>query len=335
MKDGIHGMLPREQMAPAVQKYWDYMNIKPNAPIYQKEFGYYSLEKWQREEGLSPDENLSRLFGFDDPAVATLHGLGGCEAAFEPVFQEEVLEDRGDYELVRDFAGRHVLYFKGRRNGFMPEYVDHPVKDQRTWEEQCLWRLDPNNSERIRKLDEALPRVIEQAKQGFMVQQYVVGGYMYLRSLIGPEQLLYMFYDDPELIEQCMEQWFVLADSVIARHQKQVSIDQILLEIPAGKLDSVDEDRFLAAKRELKEETGLEANSWLHLCDTFTTAGFSNEKISLYLARDLILGESRPDEDEFLNVVKMPFEEAFRMAMKGEIQDAKTLITLCMAKNII
>lgn len=117
--------------------------------------------------------------------------------------------------------------------------------------------------------------------------------------------------------------------------QFRAPIDQILLEIPAGKLDHVDEDRFLAAKRELEEETGLTANNWLHLCDTFTTAGFSNEKISLYLARDLVFGESRPDEDEFLNVVKMPFEEAFRMAMNGEIQDAKTLITLCMAKNII
>ena len=117
--------------------------------------------------------------------------------------------------------------------------------------------------------------------------------------------------------------------------QFRAPIDQILLEIPAGKLDHVNEDRFLAAKRELEEETGLTANSWLHLCDTFTTAGFSNEKISLYLARDLVFGESRPDEDEFLNVVKMPFEEAFNMVMRGEIRDAKTQITLLMAKNII
>ena len=117
--------------------------------------------------------------------------------------------------------------------------------------------------------------------------------------------------------------------------QFRAPIDQILLEIPAGKLDHVNEDRFLAAKRELEEETGLTANNWLHLCDTFTTAGFSNEKISLYLARDLVFGESRPDEDEFLNVVKIPFEEAFSMVMKGEIRDAKTQITLLMAKNII
>lgn len=117
--------------------------------------------------------------------------------------------------------------------------------------------------------------------------------------------------------------------------QFRAPIDQVLLEIPAGKLDHVNEDRLLAAKRELKEETGLDAANWLHLCDTFTTPGFSNEKISLYLARDLISGESRPDEDEFLNLIKMPFEEAFQMVMRGEIRDAKTQIAISMAKHII
>ena len=117
--------------------------------------------------------------------------------------------------------------------------------------------------------------------------------------------------------------------------QFRAPIDQVLLEIPAGKLDSVDEDRLLAAKRELKEETGLDAEDWVHLTDTFTTPGFSNERISLYLARDLKFGESRPDEDDFLNVIKLPFEEAFAMVMRGEIRDAKTQIALCIAKNLI
>ena len=108
-----------------------------------------------------------------------------------------------------------------------------------------------------------------------------------------------------------------------------------MLELPAGKLERTGEDHRSAAIRELGEETGLEAESWLHLTDTFTTAGFSNERISLYLARNLRQGESRPDEDEFLNLIKMPFEEAFSMVMRGEIQDAKTQIALCMAKNIL
>ncbi len=117
--------------------------------------------------------------------------------------------------------------------------------------------------------------------------------------------------------------------------QFRAPIDQILLEIPAGKLDSLDEDRLLAAKRELKEETGLDADSWVHLTDTYTTPGFSNERISLYLARELRFGESRPDEDEFLNVVKLPFDEVLSMVTRGEIRDAKTQIAVCMADKLI
>ena len=117
--------------------------------------------------------------------------------------------------------------------------------------------------------------------------------------------------------------------------QFRAPIDQILLEIPAGKLDSVDEDRLLAAKRELKEETGLEAENWLHLTDTFTTPGFSNERISLYLARELRQSDACPDEDEFLNLVKLPFQEALAMVLRGEIRDAKTQIAISMASHLI
>ncbi len=230
IQDGIHAMLLREQMAPAVAKYWDFMNMKPGAPLYQTEFGYYSLEKWQREEGLDPNVDLGKLFGFDGPALVMLGGLGGCEAAFEPEFPEIVLEDRGAHEVVQDKAGRHVLCFKGRRNGFMPEYLDHPVKDMRSWEENCKWRMDPTSPERLRKLNAALPGAVEKARQGFVVEQYICGGYMYLRSLMGPEGLLYAFYDMPEVIEDCMESWFTLADSVLSLHQKQVSIDLLLLD---------------------------------------------------------------------------------------------------------
>jgi len=230
VNDGIHGMLPREQMCPGARKYWDFHNMVPGAGFYQTEFGYYSLEKWRREEGLAENADLNELFGFDPQGRVEINGLGGCEAAFMPLFEEKVLEDRGDYELVQDFAGRSVLYFKGRRDGFMPEYVDHPVKDMRTWEENCLWRLDPDSPERQAAMDRELPEVIKKAKQGMFVGQHMVGGYMYLRSLMGPEGLLYMFYDDPDLIHACMRQWFRLADSVIERHQRHVCIDELFID---------------------------------------------------------------------------------------------------------
>lgn len=228
MNDGIHGMLPREQMCEGAKKYWDFYNMVPGAGFYQKEFGYYSLDAW-KQQGMDPDADLDKLFGYDPQGYVDVGGLGWCEAGFQPIFEEKVLEDRGDYELVQDFAGRSVLCFKGRRSGFMPEYVDHPVKDQKTWEECCRWRMDPNTPARQEAMDRYLPDAVAKAKQGMFVVQRVVGGYMYLRSLMGPEELLYMFYDDPDLIHSCMEQWFTLADSVIARHQQHLSIDELFI----------------------------------------------------------------------------------------------------------
>lgn len=117
--------------------------------------------------------------------------------------------------------------------------------------------------------------------------------------------------------------------------QFRAPLEKVLLEIPAGKLDHPGEDRLSAAKRELAEETGLEAENWLHLTDTYNAAGYSNECISLYLARGLKKGASHPDDDEFLNLIRLPFEEALDMVLRGEIRDAKTQITLLMAKELI
>jgi uroporphyrinogen decarboxylase len=139
------------------------------------------------------------------------------------------LEDRGEHELVQDFAGRHVLCFKGRRSGFMPEYVDHPVKDMKTWEENCKWRMNPDTPERYEKLDEQMDNARAAAGQGMMIAQHMVGGYMYLRSLIGPGDLLYKFYDEPELIHDCMQTWLKLAQAVISRHQEYVTLDELFI----------------------------------------------------------------------------------------------------------
>lgn len=216
------------------KKIWDFYQIKEDAPIYKKEFGYYVLDRWIREGYLKPQEEekdydayLQKIFGYDEPAVFGLGDLGWCEAAFQPQFEEKVLEDRGEYELVQDFAGRAVLCFKGRRQGFMPEYVDHPVKDFRTWEEDVKWRLDVQAPGRLDLAVEHAKKAREARERGDAVVQRVIGGYMYLRSLVGPEDLLYAFYDNPELIHACMQTWFTLADAVCEVHQKTVDVDEI------------------------------------------------------------------------------------------------------------
>lgn len=234
--DGIFGMVPREKMAQGAKKLRDTYECKADAPIYQKEFGFYSFERWEQEgkieAGHSPwehDEYIRSIFRLDEPGNYNLRGLGWCEAEFFPVFEERLIEDRGEHELVQDFAGRHVLYFKGKRTGFMPEYLDHPVKDMKTWEEECKWRLDPKSPERNKNIESSMAEAIESAKRGLIITQRLIGGYMYLRSLMGPVELLYKFYDEPELIHDCMKTWLALSDAVIAKHQGYLTIDELYL----------------------------------------------------------------------------------------------------------
>ncbi|HEY3378473.1 MAG TPA: uroporphyrinogen decarboxylase family protein [Armatimonadota bacterium] len=224
--DGVQALLPRELMTPSARKLRDIFAITPGAPILQREFGYYCLDRWYAE-GLDREANLADVFGYDPPGEFGLGGIGWCEAAFCPTFESIILEDRGDHEVVQDFAGRGVLVFKGRRNGFMPEYLDHPVKDMKSWEEQCLWRLQPDTPARWDELDGRVAQAKAAAAEGKIITQGIIGGYMYLRSLIGPTEVMYAMYDMPEVVHACMQAWFTLADAVIARHQQHVTFDML------------------------------------------------------------------------------------------------------------
>lgn len=228
-QDGIHAMVPREKMTESARKWRDTYAITPGAPFVQTTFGLWMcIDKWYAD-GLPRDTDLNNFFMFDPPGKFSMGGLGWCEAAFVPNFDNIVLEDRGETEIVQDFAGRKVLYFKNRRSGFMPEYVDHPVKDWKTWEENVKWRLAPDAPGRFNDLNKKIEDAKSAAANGLMICQNLIGGYMYLRSLVGPEGALYMFYDAPDLIHDCMKSWFELADAVTARHQEHLTFDELFL----------------------------------------------------------------------------------------------------------
>ncbi len=117
---------------------------------------------------------------------------------------------------------------------------------------------------------------------------------------------------------------------IILVKQYRYPIEKITLEVPAGKLDSPDEDPLECAIRELSEETGYTSGNIYKLTTIATTVGFSNEMIHLYAAEDLQEGKQHTDEDEFINVIKVPLSEAMRMVEDGRIIDAKSIISILM-----
>ena len=117
--------------------------------------------------------------------------------------------------------------------------------------------------------------------------------------------------------------------------QFRYPIQQLLLELPAGKLDRDSEDQPEAAKRELSEETGLEAENWTYLGSMLVSPGFCDERLHMYLARDLKRVGQHLDEDEFLDVVTMPFDQLVEQVMDGTITDAKTVATTLKVKVLL
>ena len=111
---------------------------------------------------------------------------------------------------------------------------------------------------------------------------------------------------------------------VLAVRQFRYPYSEVLLEIPAGKRDKSGEDPLECGKRELKEETGATAENYYPLGVLYPSPGYCDEKIYMFAATNLSYGECNPDDDEFLEVEKIPLEDFVNMILEGKITDAKT-----------
>ena len=108
---------------------------------------------------------------------------------------------------------------------------------------------------------------------------------------------------------------------------------KVILEVPAGKIDP-GEKPMDAAIRELKEETGYTASKVELLTEFYPSVGYSEEKLYLYLCTGLAPGETCFDENEAIDIEEIQLDKLFKMAMCGEIDDAKTLIAILMVKSL-
>ena len=115
---------------------------------------------------------------------------------------------------------------------------------------------------------------------------------------------------------------------VLLERQYRYPLREVITEIPAGKLDDPDEEGIVCASRELKEETGYSSDDLEWLLTIRTTVAFCDERIEVFVARNLIPGEQHLDEDEFVDVKAYKLEELKEMIFEGKIQDSKTMAAI-------
>jgi len=122
--------------------------------------------------------------------------------------------------------------------------------------------------------------------------------------------------------------------TIVLERQYRYPLDRHFIELPAGKIDP-GEDPKDTAKRELREECGYEARDWRHLTTLHPCIAYANERIELYLARDLVSVDRQLDDGEFLEVLHVPVTEALAWVRDGRITEAKAVTGLLWAEKIL
>ncbi len=125
---------------------------------------------------------------------------------------------------------------------------------------------------------------------------------------------------------------FIDKNTIVMVKQYRHPVGKVTLEVPAGKIDKGEKPRSCVG-RELEEETGFRARKIIKLNSFWPTPAFANEVIHIYAATDLKPTRQNPDEDEFIDAIRVKFSDALKMVKAGKIQDSKTVIALLLWRS--
>lgn len=214
-------MTPRERLLATV-------NFEPlDRPLRWETIGFWNetLSRWHNE-GLSPDIKdqvvvmLTQGFDLQAPIMLGAHEHPG----FDPLFPEEILRVEENYTIKRDFSGSIIKVFTDG-NSSIPIFIESPVKDRKSWEE-VKRRLDPNSEERLKPWK---PFVDLAKSQPWPFTVYICGLFGTLRHLFGFENLMYAYYDQPELIHDISKHWVKMWKRVVTKISENKRPDMLSL----------------------------------------------------------------------------------------------------------
>jgi len=188
-----------------------------------------TLERWAAE-GMDTSRPLEEVFTFDPFPLVCIVDLGWVDSPFVPPFAERLIATEGAYEIVQDRSGRHKRKFKGIDHGVMPTYLRSCVTSQRDWERRVKPRLDPDAPARWVGFEKRAARLREACGRGEALHEVrAVGGYMHLRNLFGPVELLYLFHDAPDFVHEVMANWLDLVLTCAKRAQSVAPLFRLFL----------------------------------------------------------------------------------------------------------
>ena len=186
-------------------------------PKYWQWFWEETLARWHKE-GLPEDVHWSQYFGFERAEAVPVN------VKPLPSFDRKVLEQTAEWRIVIDSSGRKKKEFMNGGDSFMPQWLEFPIKDRRSWQE-FKKRLNPDSPTRYPEYFDDWKRCVEDRDYPLLIN--VGGFYSRVRGWVGMENLAYLFYDDPNLVHEMMEyiEYFII--EILRRIVEEVDVDVV------------------------------------------------------------------------------------------------------------